>query len=269
MTERLPDDAIGIARAASLLRTGHLVAFATETVYGLGADATDPEAVAAIYAAKGRPDFNPLICHGADADTVFAHVHANDGARALAAAFWPGPLTLVLPRKPDSPIADRVTAGLPSLAVRVPAHPVARRLLEACGRLIAAPSANRSGQLSPTSADHVALSLSGRIAAILDSGPCPVGVESTIIDLAGALPILLRPGGIEREALERVAGPIGCARADAAIAAPGMMASHYAPRLPLRLNARAPDAGEAWLGFGPALVGARLTISLSPVSLHI
>ena len=182
MTELLADDAAGVARAADLLRRGRLVAFGTETVYGLGADATDAAAVAAVFEAKGRPRFNPLICHFADSHAAFAQVADNEQARALAAAFWPGPLTLVLPRRPDCPVALLAGAGLDTLAVRVPAHPVALALLRAVGRPIAAPSANRSGQVSPTTAAHVLDGLGGRIAAVLDSGPCAVGVESTVLD---------------------------------------------------------------------------------------
>ena len=249
MTERLADDATGIARAADLLRAGRLVAFATETVYGLGADATNGTAVAALYAAKGRPQFNPLICHFPDADAAFAHGAADERARALAVAFWPGPLTLVLPRRLGSAVSGLAAAGLETLALRVPAHPAARALLEATGRPVAAPSANRSGRLSPTRAAHVLASLDGRIDAVVDSGLTAVGVESTILDLTGPKPTLLRPGGVPAEALCAAIGDIA-APSDGAIKAPGMLASHYAPALPLRLNAAIPHADEAWLGFG-------------------
>lgn len=249
MTERLADDATGIARAADLLRAGRLVAFATETVYGLGADAANGMAVAALYAAKGRPQFNPLICHFPDADAAFAHGAADERARALAAAFWPGPLTLVLPRRTGSSVSGLAAAGLETLALRVPAHPAARALLEATGRPVAAPSANRSGRLSPTRAAHVLASLDGRIDAVVDSGLTAVGVESTILDLTGPKPTLLRPGGVPVEALRAAIGDIA-APSDGAIKAPGMLSSHYAPALPLRLNAAAPHADEAWLGFG-------------------
>ncbi|MDD2876875.1 MAG: L-threonylcarbamoyladenylate synthase [Acidiphilium sp.] len=264
MTEILRDDAEGIARAALLLRTGQLVAFATETVYGLGADATNGAAVAGIFAAKGRPQFNPLICHFPDAASAFAHVVADDRAQILAAKFWPGPLTLVLVRRANSPISSLAAAGLPSLAVRIPGHPTARALLEAASTPIAAPSANRSGRISPTRATHVAADLSDRIAAILDSGPTSVGLESTILDLTAATPTLLRPGGIPIEALEAAIGPIDRATTACAIVAPGMMISHYAPRLPLRLNAIAPARTEAWLGFGPVPPMPNFTINLSP-----
>lgn len=264
MTERLTDDEAGIARAAYLIRSGGLVAFPTETVYGLGADATKGVAVAAIYAAKGRPRFNPLICHYPSAETAFADVIADDRARALASAFWPGPLTLVLPRCAESRIAGLATAGLASLAVRVPSHPAARKLLDAAGIPVAAPSANRSGRISPTRADHVVSGLDGRIDAILDAGPTSVGLESTIVDLTGASAVLLRPGGVPVESLERVIGAVAPVQAFAAISAPGMMASHYAPGLPVRIDAQAPRADEAWLGFGQDRHEAAVALNLSP-----
>ena len=268
MTERLTQDAAGLARAAALLRAGKLVAFGTETVYGLGADATDAAAVAAVFAAKDRPRFNPLICHYPDAESAFADVVAGPVARALAAAFWPGPLTLVLPRRADSLVAALTGAGLDTLAVRVPAPAVARALLAAVGRPVAAPSANRSGQVSPTTAEHVLAGLGGRIAAVLDSGPCAVGVESTVVDLSGDRPRLLRPGGVPLEALVAAIGPValGAPPADAAAPrAPGQLASHYAPALPVRLNAAAVGADEALLAFGPPLPGATTVFNLSPV----
>ena len=262
MTERLTPDEIG--RAVELLRAGELVAFGTETVYGLGADACDGAAVAAIYAAKGRPSFNPLICHFADAETAFRYVKANKLAEKLAAKFWPGPLTLVLPRAETCPVSQLAGAGLPTLAVRVPAQPVALRLLAAFGGPVAAPSANRSGRISPTSAAHVLAELGGRIAAVLDSGACTVGVESTVLDLSGETPVLLRPGGVTLEALQAEIGPIAHAAGDAAApASPGMLASHYAPGLPVRLNATEAAADEALLAFGPPLPGARLCFQLS------
>ncbi|SIR25238.1 MULTISPECIES: L-threonylcarbamoyladenylate synthase [Acidiphilium] len=263
MTEVLRDDADGIARAALLLRTGRLVAFATETVYGLGADATDGDAVAGIYAAKGRPQFNPLICHFPDAAQAFVHVIADERARRLAEAFWPGPLTLVLPRRAGSGVSSLAAAGLASLAVRVPGHATARAVIEAAGVPIAAPSANRSGRLSPTCAAHVHGDLAGRIAAVLDSGPTSVGVESTIVDLTTATATILRPGGVAREALEAVIGPVGYAADAGIIIAPGMMRSHYAPSLPIRLDAVAPSESESWLGFGPAVVAAPVMVNLS------
>ena len=208
MTQILRADKAGVTQAAALLREGALVAFGTETVYGLGGDATNAEAVAAIFHAKGRPRFNPLICHYPSADRAFRDVVANPLALRVAAAFWPGPLTLVLPRRPDCPVALLTGAGLDTLAVRVPGHPAAMALLLAAARPIAAPSANRSGQVSPTSVRHVLDGLDGRIAAVLDSGPCRVGVESTVLDLSGPVPVLLRPGGVSVEDLEACVGPI-------------------------------------------------------------
>jgi L-threonylcarbamoyladenylate synthase len=268
-TERLRDDEAGTARAAALLLGGQLVAFGTETVYGLGADATSNKAVAAIFDAKGRPHFNPLICHYPDADAAFAHVEAPDAARRLAERFWPGPLTLVLPRRIACPVALLAGAGLETLAVRVPAHPAALRLLRAVGRPVAAPSANRSGEVSPTTAEHVLAGLDGRIAAVLDSGPCPVGVESTVLDLAAGRPFLLRPGGIALDALEAAIGPVGrgitpqAAEGPRTLRSPGLLVSHYAPRLPLRMEAAGAGADEALLAFGPAPPGAGAVFQLS------
>ena len=265
-TELLAADEAGIARAASLLREGALVAFGTETVYGLGADATDARAVAAVFAAKGRPAFNPLICHYPSADAAFADVMPGDLARRLAERFWPGPLTLVLPRRSASPVVPLAAAGLPSLAVRVPAHPLARKLLAAAGRPIAAPSANRSGRVSPTTAAHVLAELDGLIAAILDCGPAIVGLESTVIDLAGpphAGPRLLRPGGVTSEAIRAMCGPLAAPTRDEAPRGPGMLASHYAPRLPLRRDAGSVSVDEALLAFGPPLRGAGALFQLS------
>jgi L-threonylcarbamoyladenylate synthase len=269
MTELLPDDPAAIARAAALLRAGELVAFCTETVYGLGGDATNDRAVAAIFAAKGRPQFNPLICHYPDAAAAFRHVVPNDAARRLAAAFWPGPLTLVLPRRADCPVALLAGAGLETLAVRVPDHPAALALLRAVDRPVAAPSANRSGQVSPTTAQHVMEGLGGRIAAVLDSGPCRVGVESTVLDLSGPRPVLLRPGGVTAEAIEAVVGtldrlsPHAVAHTGRGLASPGLLVSHYAPSLPVRLNATHVAPDEALLAFGPPLRGAGTLFNLS------
>lgn len=251
MTERLSAAAAGLSRAATLLQDGRLVAFPTETVYGLGADAGDDHAVARIYEAKGRPSFNPLIVHLADLDAVKVLVHWSPEAEALAQAFWPGPLTLVLPMRAGAPVSKLVTAGLDTLAVRMPAAPVAQALLRATGRPVAAPSANRSGQISPTRAEHVAQSLGDRVDAILDGGPCAVGLESTILGLAG-LPTLLRPGGITREALSHVLGlPVAERHEADKISAPGQIRSHYAPNARVRLNAVEFQPGEARLGFGP------------------
>lgn len=253
-TRRLVADAQGIAEAAGLLRTGRLVAFPTETVYGLGGDATDERAIAAIFAAKQRPRFNPLIVHLPDPATAEALAVLDDRARTLAERFWPGPLTLVLPRRADCPIARLASAGLDTLALRVPAHPVARALLLAVGRPLAGPSANPSGTISPTTADHVLDGLDGRIDAVLDGGPCAVGIESTIVDLSERRAALLRPGGLPAAEIEALIGPLerpGAEDRDAP-RSPGRMLRHYAPGRPVRLEARAAQPGEALLGFGPA-----------------
>lgn len=269
MTELLLPDAAGLARAAELLRDGRLVAFATETVYGLGADSRNGRAVAAIFAAKGRPRFNPLICHYPDADAAFADVEATPAARRLAAAFWPGPLTLVLRRQLDCPVAVLAGAGLETLAVRVPAHPDALALLRAVGRPVAAPSANRSGGVSPTTAAHVLAGLFGQIDAVLDSGPCAVGVESTVLDLTGPRPVLLRPGGVTAEAIAGLigavdrAGPPAAAPAAGTVRSPGLQASHYAPALPVRLQAGEVAPDEALLAFGQPPEGAATMFQLS------
>lgn len=269
MTEWLPDTEAGINRAAALIREGALVAFGTETVYGLGADATNNHAVAAIFAAKGRPHFNPLICHYPQAALAFAHVIANDAARLLANHFWPGPLTMVLPRHIACPVALLAGAGLETLAVRVPALPSALALLREVGKPVAAPSANRSGQVSPSTAAHVMQGLDGRIAAVLDTGPCIVGLESTVLDLTGPRPVLLRPGGVTAEAIEALVGPIGrpippsVAEAARGLRSPGLLVSHYAPSLPVRLAARQVAANEALLAFGVALPGAGCVFNLS------
>ena len=261
MTELLT--AQELSRAVALLRAGELVSFGTETVYGLGADATNDLTVAAIYQAKGRPRFNPLICHYASAETAFAHVTANDLARRLAAAFWPGPLSLVLPRAPDCPVSELAGAGLPTLAVRVPAPSLARALIAEVGRPLAAPSANPSGRISPTSAADVMEGLAGRIAAVLDGGACAVGLESTVIDLSGGAPSLLRPGGITREAIEALIGPLRNSSNVGVPKSPGLLLSHYAPILPLRLDAIEIAKDEALLAFGAPLPGASLAFNLS------
>ncbi len=229
----------------------------------------DARAVARVFEAKGRPHFNPLICHYPDAQSAFADVAANDMARALACAFWPGALTLVLPRRVTCRVALLAGAGLDTLAVRVPAGATARALLQATGRPVAAPSANRSGQVSPTTAAHVLDGLDGRIAAVLDSGPCPIGVESTVLDLSGASPFLLRPGGVPAEAIAALTGPLrqgitpAQAEATRTLRSPGLMVSHYAPALPVRLDATGVGADEALLAFGPPLPGAGATFQLS------
>lgn len=258
-----------VTRAARLLQDGKLVAFPTETVYGLGADATDEHAVAAIFAAKERPQFNPLISHVLGADEARRFVEWNDTAGRLAARFWPGPLTFVLPRAKGSAIALLTTAGLDTVAIRAPSHPVAQALIRAAGRPIAAPSANRSGAVSPTEAEHVAQSLGDRVPLILDGGPCLVGVESTVLDLSGNRATLLRPGGATREAIEAAIGPIAVSDAlpsgDSARKSPGQLASHYAPSRPVRLDATSVGPDEGLLAFGPhPLPGAMLTYNLSP-----
>jgi L-threonylcarbamoyladenylate synthase len=258
-----------IADAARLIRAGELVAFPTETVYGLGADATNERAVAKIFEAKERPHFNPLISHVPDAAEAQRFVEWSETADKLAAEFWPGPLTLVLPRSTGSTIALLTTAGLDTVAIRAPAHPMALELIRAAGCPIAAPSANRSGTVSPTRAEHVAESLGSRVSLVLDGGPCTVGVESTVLDLTGETPTLLRPGGATREAIEAVIGPVALSHAlptgDAARKSPGQLASHYAPSRPVRLAATSVQPDEGLLAFGPSpLPGAHLTLNLSP-----
>jgi L-threonylcarbamoyladenylate synthase len=261
LTDLLTPDPRGIAAAARLLAAGKLVAFPTETVYGLGGDAQNDRAVAAIFDAKGRPRFNPLIVHVPDVPSARRFAVFNDEAERLAAAFWPGPLTLVLPLKPGHTLSSLVTADLPSVAIRVPAHPVAQSLLRAFGGPVAAPSANPSGRVSPTRAAHVMSGLGGRIAAVVDGGACDVGLESTIVGLVDG-PVLLRPGGLPAEALEDCLGhalPTGGSAESPT--APGQLASHYAPAAALRLNAECPIRGEIWIGFGAAAAEADLNLS--------
>lgn len=248
----LPADDAAVAQAAEALRAGRIVALPTETVYGLAARADSAEAVAAIYRAKGRPDFNPLIVHVPDLAAAEALALADGRARALAAAFWPGPLTMILPRRPDSPLAAAVTAGLPTVAIRCPAHPVMRAVLAASGLPLAAPSANASGGVSPTMAAHVAASLGDRVGLILDGGECRAGIESTIVALrADGGWQILRPGPITAYDLAAVLGPGGApAPSGAGIEAPGQMTSHYAPGKPVRLNACGKDEDEFLIGFG-------------------
>jgi len=265
---RIGVDAAGIARAAEVLREGGLVAFPTETVYGLGADAASPKAVARIYSAKGRPSFNPLIAHVLDLDAARREASLCEPALRLAEKFWPGPLTLVAPVSPRGGICELARAGLASVALRVPAHPVALALLRAFGGPIVAPSANISGHVSPVTAAHVAEDLGNRIDAILDGGRADAGLESTIVSFLGDQPIILRPGAIPREALEAVLGE-RLARAGQGddILAPGMTASHYAPRARLRLDAVTLEPGEAGLDFGGALLRAGaegVILDLSP-----
>ncbi len=254
-------DAGAISDAARILRAGGLVAFPTETVYGLGADATDGRAVARIFEAKGRPRFNPLIVHVRDAAAAERFAQFNDAARKLAAAFWPGALTLVLPRAADCPLSELVSAGLDTVALRMPAHPVAVALIAQSGLAIAAPSANASGRITATTAEHVAQGLDGKVDLILDGGATPLGLESTVIGFDGATPVLLRSGAIARTAIEAVVGPLAAPR-DAKVQSPGQLSSHYAPRAALRLNVRAAAPDEALLGFGPD--APREAMNLSP-----
>jgi L-threonylcarbamoyladenylate synthase len=260
-TRIMPASAAAIATAADVLANGGLVAFPTETVYGLAADATNSTAVAGLYAAKGRPSFNPLIAHVTDTAVARRLADFDATAERLAAAFWPGPLTLVLPRRNDCAVSELATAGLDTIAIRVPADPAARQILAAFAKPVVAPSANRSGHVSPTTAAHVRADLDGHIDLIVDGGPTAVGIESTIVACLGRSPALLRPGGLARHSIEQV---LGAALAESPVAAPlqpddeaqptlapGMLASHYAPRTPLRLDADRVMPGEALLGFGP------------------
>ena len=239
-----------INRAAELVKAGRLVAFPTETVYGLGGDATNERAVAEIFAAKGRPRFNPLIVHVRGLAEAERLAVFDDHARRVASRFWPGPLSLVLPRRDDSGLSLLASAGLDTVAVRAPAHEVAQALLRETGRPIAAPSANRSGRISPTEATHVFEEIGDRIDLILDGGRTPVGLESTVLDLSDETPVLLRPGTVTSEQLTELLGPIA-APAEDRPKSPGMLASHYAPSLPLRLEAVSAQFGEALLAFGP------------------
>jgi L-threonylcarbamoyladenylate synthase len=261
MTRILPADQAAVEAAARCLAEGGLLAFPTETVYGLGADACNGEAVARLYEAKGRPAFNPLICHVQDRSAAARLGDFDAAATRLAEAFWPGPLTLVVPKPPDCAVAELATAGLQSIALRVPDHPVAHAILKEFGKPVVAPSANRSGHVSPTTAAHVLADLRGRVDLIIDGGPTPVGVESTIVACL-ARPVLLRPGGLPRAQIEAALGhalaeasPEGPAVLEEGVAptAPGQLASHYAPRASLRLDADSVAAGEALLAFGAVL----------------
>ena len=269
-TRIAPADAESVAAAAACLRAGGLVATPTETVYGLAADATSDAAVAAIYAAKGRPTFNPLIAHFADQRSAEREAIFDESAKKLARAFWPGPLTIVAPVSPTCRVSLLARAGLDTLALRAPDHWVARALIEAAGVPLAAPSANRSGRVSPTRAEHVAADLNGRIDWILDAGPTPLGLESTIVACLGGTPRLLRPGAIARERIEAelgvaIAGDAASGAGDAPVA-PGLLKSHYAPRAALRLAARDASSEEAALDFGGVLAAspARARLDLSP-----
>ena len=268
MTIKVPADAAAIARAAALLREGGLVAFPTETVYGLGADATSAWAVARVYDAKDRPSFNPLIAHVADIEAARREALLPDAAWRLAGAFWPGPLTLVGPAAPAGSVCDLARAGLPSVALRVPAHRVALELLKEFGRPIAAPSANRSGHVSPVTAAHVEEDLAGRVDMILDGGRAPAGLESTIVSFCEGAPVLLRPGAITRASIEKALGEKLGAPAQAGVLAPGMTPAHYAPAARLRLEAHELMEGEAGLDFGGRLAAGAppgaVVLDLSP-----
>ena len=254
-----------IRHAAQALAGGDLVAFPTETVYGLGANALDARAVAKVFAAKERPRFNPLIVHVPGLAAAERYAVVNDMARRLAEAFWPGPLSLVLSKRPACGIADLVSAGLDTIALRAPAHPVAQALLAEVKLPIAAPSANLSGRISPTTAAHVEAELGERPAMILDGGPCPLGIESTVVSVVGGEPGLLRPGALPREAIELVlGGPLAMAKTNHRGASPGQLATHYAPSTKLRLGATTVTSNEALLAFGPDVPhGAGVTINLS------
>lgn len=252
----LPATDPGIAEAAAILRAGGLVAFPTETVYGLGADATNEAAVARIFAAKGRPPINPLIVHLAAAKEAAAYARVDARAEALMESFWPGPLTLVLPRRSDSAPAPAVSAGLPSVALRVPALALARKLIAAAGRPLAAPSANRSGTVSPTAPVHVIESLGNAVDAVITGGRCAIGLESSVVDLTGEVATLLRPGAVTLDDVAAVLGGevamlAGATDQSVAQKSPGLLLKHYAPRIPLRLNAKHAHEGEALLAFGP------------------
>jgi L-threonylcarbamoyladenylate synthase len=262
-----PANAEWITEAGHLIRSGALVAFPTETVYGLGADATNGEAVARVFDAKGRPTFNPLIVHVLGLEQAEAIGTFSPTARRLAEAFWPGPLTLVVPRRETTDISDLVSAGLPTIALRAPDHPVARALLKEAQRPIAAPSANRSGHVSATRAEHVAADLGERAAVILDGGPTAHGLESTVLSLVGPTPVLLRPGAVPAETIEQVIGAPLLRRTETGdvLTSPGQLQSHYAPRAGLRLNAQTWQPDEAVLAFGKVEdLAAHTIINLSP-----
>jgi L-threonylcarbamoyladenylate synthase len=257
MTRLLPATFANIAEAGRVLQAGRLVAFPTETVYGLGGNALDDHAVAAIYEAKNRPDFNPLIVHVPSLAAAGDFVRLTDEATMLAQKFWPGPLTMILPRLRDCKLSLLLSAGLDTVAIRVPNHPVAERLLQASGLPLAGPSANPSGRISPTCPEHVIDGLGGKVDVVLDGGPCKIGIESTVLDLSAGEPVILRPGGILAEEISAVLGRAVDWRQNADAEAqghksPGQLTSHYAPRLPVRLNARAAEPGEILLGFGPS-----------------
>ena len=267
----VPADDAAITAAAQLLRAGQIVAIPTETVYGLAADAQNPEAVAHIYAAKGRPDFNPLIVHVRDRKAAEKLGVFNATAQALADAFWPGPLTLVLPLQPGAPVARAVTAGLPTIAIRCPAHPVMQALLLKSDLSLAAPSANRSGAISPTRADHVLKGLRGAVPMILDGGPCSAGLESTIVAVRDDGWQVLRPGPVSSMEIEQMLGFPPLSLPISAIEAPGQMASHYAPSKPVRLNVTVAEKGDYLIGFGAIMGNENLssTGDLAQAAAHL
>lgn len=269
MSRIVPADSEHIVLAAKAIAAGDLVAFPTETVYGLGGDAGNDQAVAKIYAAKGRPSFNPLIVHVASLQAAAEHAHLSPAAMVLAQRFWPGPLTLVVPRRPSCRLSLLVSAGMDSVALRIPAHPVARALLNESGRPLAGPSANPSGRISPTNAVHVEEGLGDKVAMILDGGPCRIGLESTVVSLLEEFPQILRPGGIGQEEVAAALGrPVTIAAQVGDVAeglhGPGRLLSHYAPHCAVRLNAKDVGPGEALLAFGPELPTAMTSRNLSP-----
>jgi L-threonylcarbamoyladenylate synthase len=267
VTDIRPGDETGIREAATILRRGGLVAMPTETVYGLAGDATNDRTVARIFKVKNRPQFNPLIVHVADHAMAETLVIFTELSERLADRFWPGPLTLVLPRRNGSPISRLASAGLDTIAIRIPAHPVARQLLRLCQLPLAAPSANPSGRLSPTEASHVVATIGDQIDLILDGGPCTIGLESTVLDMTGPMPCILRQGGLPQSEIESVIGKIASETLGGPRRSPGMMKSHYAPSVGLRMNAETVDPTEALLAFGPdPLTGAGTTLNLSESS---
>ena len=267
----LPADDAAITAAADLLRGGQIVAVPTETVYGLAADASNADAVAHIYAAKGRPDFNPLIVHVPDKAAAERLAVFDELADRLAAAFWPGPMTLVLPLLADAPVTKAVTAGMPTIAIRCPAHPVMQSVLAKTGLNLAAPSANKSGGISPTRAEHVLASLGGTVPLILDAGPCAAGLESTIVAVRESGWQILRPGPVTAEAIEAISGSAAISVGNDKIEAPGQLASHYAPSKPVRLNATTAETGEWLIGFGAVSGDENLSASgdLAQTAAHL
>lgn len=261
----LPEVGTDVLKAKDLLMQGECVVIPTETVYGLAADALNSKAVARVFEIKNRPNFNPLLLHVSDIVVAQQYAEFNDLAKKLARQFWPGPLTFVLPQLKESKIAQLATANLDTIAVRIPAHPLAHKLLKKIDRPLVAPSANPSGLVSPTTVEHVKESLGNKIAYILDGGPCKIGVESTIIDLSDPKkPMLLRPGGTAKEEIEAVMDMPLATTDDKAIKAPGQLKSHYALSLPLRLNVLRPDEDEAYLSFGHTSYPAYVMLNLSP-----